>query len=73
MRDDFSIGASWGAMRAEILATPVENHVPGDFTLDILDAVLDAIEQAPAEQRDALVRVALGAWSDASDRYENRT
>lgn len=59
-------------MRTELL-NQWENKVPGDFSLDILDPLLDAVENLPIEQRDELVTVALDAWQEAADKHDART
>ncbi len=72
MTDDFRTGASWGAMRAE-LAGQFENHMPGDYTLPVLEALMDAVENhVPPQYRGEVVDAALDAWQEAADRHENR-
>ncbi len=72
MTDDFLVGATWGAMRAQ-LSEHYGEHSPGDFSLDVLDAALDAVEKLPSEHRDEVVNAALDAWAEASERFDERS
>lgn len=59
-------------MRAE-LSAQFENHVPGDYTSAVLEAVLDAVEEkVPREYRGDVVDAALDAWQEAADQHENQ-
>lgn len=67
MTDAFMDGAAWGTMISDIHEHRL-NHLPADFTAEVLLNMAEAVEKLPPEHRGPIVDAALKAWGEAASK-----